>query len=123
MLTVFFDWEGVAHHEYTPPGQTINKKYYLNVLHHLRLWAAGDWQLHHNNVPTHASCLVQRFLGKHQSTQVTQVHNSPDWEPWEFCLLQNKITFERERDFRPLIRHRKTMRQLMTIPKKDFAVF
>ena len=81
MLTVFFDWEGVAHHEYTPPGQTINKKYYLNVLHHLRLWAAGDWQLHHNNVPTHASCLVQRFLVKHQITQVTQAPTAQIWCP------------------------------------------
>ena len=35
MLTVFFGWEGVVHHEYTPPGQTI-KEYYLNVLHWLR---------------------------------------------------------------------------------------
>ena len=32
MLTVFFDWEGVVHHEYTPPGQTVNKEYYLGVL-------------------------------------------------------------------------------------------
>ena len=32
MLTVFFDWEGVVHHEYFPPGQTINKEYFLNVL-------------------------------------------------------------------------------------------
>ena len=36
MLTVFFDWEGVVHHKYTPPGQTINKEYYLNVLCWLR---------------------------------------------------------------------------------------
>ena len=32
MLTVFFDWEGVVHHQYAPLGQTINKEYYLNVL-------------------------------------------------------------------------------------------
>ena len=36
MLTVFLDWEGVVHHEYTPPGQTINKVYYLSVLCQLR---------------------------------------------------------------------------------------
>ena len=34
-LTVFFDWEGVVH-EYTPSGKTINKEYYLNVLHWVR---------------------------------------------------------------------------------------
>ena len=32
LLTVFFDWEGVVHHEYAPPSQTINKEHYLNVL-------------------------------------------------------------------------------------------
>ena len=36
MLTMFFDWGSVVHHEYTPPGQTINKEYYLNVLHCFR---------------------------------------------------------------------------------------
>ena len=36
MLIVYFDKEAVFHHEYTPPGQTINKEYYLNVLHWLR---------------------------------------------------------------------------------------
>ena len=30
-----FDWEGVVHHEYTPPGQTISKECCLNVLHWL----------------------------------------------------------------------------------------
>ena len=35
-LTMFFDWEGVGHHKYAPPGQIINKEYYLNVLHWLR---------------------------------------------------------------------------------------
>ena len=35
MLTMFFDREDV-HHEDIPPGQTINKEYYLNVPHWLR---------------------------------------------------------------------------------------
>ena len=35
MLPVSFDWEGVIPHEHTPPGQTITKQYYLNVLHWL----------------------------------------------------------------------------------------
>ena len=34
-LFVFY-WEGVVHHEYAPPGQRINKKYHLNVLHWLK---------------------------------------------------------------------------------------
>ena len=105
MLTVFFEWEGVVHHEYAPPGQTINKEYYLNVLCRLRdavpqkelqLWATGDWQLHHDNTSAHASLLVQRFLVKHQITQVTQ----PPYNPFSVLQLlgfpKTKIAFERE---------------------------
>ena len=50
-------------------------------------WTTGDWQLHHNNVTAHTSYLVQRFLAKHQVTQVTQPHYSPDVEPCEFWLF------------------------------------
>ena len=94
------DWEGVVHHKHTPPGQTINKEYYLNVLSLLRnaicqkwwqLWTSGDWQLHHGNMPAHASCLVQSFLVKHQIIQVTQPPSRLD-----LAFLQTKITFERE---------------------------
>ena len=38
-----------------------------------QLWATGDWELHHN-IPSHASCLMQRFFFffvKYQITQVT----------------------------------------------------
>ena len=47
----------------------------------------SDWQLHHNNVPTHASHLVQCFLAKHQITQVTQPPYSPDLVPCDFLLF------------------------------------
>jgi len=32
MLICFFDSQGVVHKEFVPPGQTINKKYYHEVL-------------------------------------------------------------------------------------------
>ena len=49
--------------------------------------AAGDWWLHHDNTPTHASCLVLSFLTKRQITQVTQPHYSPDLAPCDFWLF------------------------------------
>ena len=52
-----------------------------------QLWAAGDWQLHHNNIPTHASYLMQRFLAKYQITQVIQSPYSPDLVPCDFWLF------------------------------------
>lgn len=34
-MTVFFDCNAVVHYELLPTGQTVNKNYYLNILHHL----------------------------------------------------------------------------------------
>ena len=53
----------------------------------LQLWATGDWQLHHNNAPAHASHLVQSFLAKYQITQVIQPPCSPDLTPCDFWLF------------------------------------
>ena len=67
MLTVFFDHEGFVNHEYAPPGQTVTKDYYIEVLCWLRdavrrkrqqIWASGDWHLHHDHSPAHSSSLV-----------------------------------------------------------------
>jgi hypothetical protein len=42
---------------HAPPGRTLTKEYYLEVLRWLRdpirrkwpqFWASGDWQFHHN---------------------------------------------------------------------------
>ena len=46
-----------------------------------QLWATGVWQRHHDNVPAHASRLLQSVLAKHQITQVTQPHYSQDLVP------------------------------------------
>ena len=49
--------------------------------------ASGDGQLHHDNMPPHASRLMQSILVKHQITQVTQPPYSPDLVPCDFWLL------------------------------------
>ncbi|XP_029665557.1 uncharacterized protein LOC115236955 [Formica exsecta] len=36
LLTVFVDFNGIVYHEFLPPGRTVNKKYYLEVLCRLR---------------------------------------------------------------------------------------
>jgi len=90
MLLAFFDSEGIVHHKYTPDGQTINKKFYVEVLRRLResvrrkqpkKWPDGDWILHHDNAPAHTSHLVQQFLTKHSTTQLQQPPYSPDVTP------------------------------------------
>ena len=47
----------------------------------------GDWQLHHDNVPTYVSHLMQSFLVKPQITQVTQPIYRPDLVPCDFWLF------------------------------------
>ena len=63
-----------------------------------QLWAIGDWQLHHNNMPIHTSCLVQSFFVKHQITQGTQLPHSPDLVPcdlWVFPKLKSPLKGKR----------------------------
>ena len=92
----FFYHEGVVHHEYAPPGQTVTKEYYIKVLRQLRdtvrgkrphLWARGDWRLCHDNVPAHSLALMQPFLEKYHITQVCQPPYSPDLAPCNFWLF------------------------------------
>jgi len=96
MLIVFFDYEGVVHHEYAPAGQMINKEYYVEILKRLRdairrkrphFWQTGDWLLHHDNAPAHASNLVQQYLSKHSVVQLRQPPYSPDIAPCDFWLF------------------------------------
>ena len=69
----------------------------LGWFRRLSLWATGDWQLHHDNVPAHASRLMQRFFAKHQITQVTQPSLQPTFGAlWLLAFPKTKITFERE---------------------------
>ncbi|KAL4108231.1 hypothetical protein QTP88_018467 [Uroleucon formosanum] len=96
MLTVFFDYQDVVHHEYAPKGQTITKEYYIDVFRRLRDAArrkrpefkeSGSWKLHHDNAPAHLAHVVQQFLAKHGIPVVSQPPYSPDLAPWAYFSL------------------------------------
>jgi hypothetical protein len=96
MLTVFFYYRGVVHHEYAPEGQNVNKQYYQEVLRRLRdavrrkkpdLRESPNWQWHHDNAPAHFSCLIQDFLAKHGISQIRQAPYSPDMAPCDIWLF------------------------------------
>ncbi|GFQ75090.1 mariner Mos1 transposase [Trichonephila clavata] len=66
MLIVFFDADGIVHHEYAAQGQTVNKEFYLDVKRRLRedvrrkrpvLWESSHWMLHHDRAPAHTANL------------------------------------------------------------------
>ena len=130
LIVFFFDHEGVVHHEYAPPGQTITKDYYIEVPRQLRdavrrkrqqLSASGDWHLHHDNAPAHSSALVQTSLVKHRITQVCQPPYSPDLAPCDFWLFSKLKLPLKGRRFQTAndIKENAT-RQLMAILKEDF---
>ena len=81
MLSCFFDSQGIVHHEYAPEGQTINMEYYLQVLRRLceavrrkrpDMWAAKNFQLHHDNAHTHSAHVIYAFLAKNSMPLVRQ---------------------------------------------------
>ena len=62
----------------------------------VQLWATGDWQLHHNNVPAHASRLMWSFLEKYQSPRWLSPLQPRFGALWLLAFPKTKITFERE---------------------------
>ena len=81
-----------------------------------QLWATGDWQLHHNNIPPHALHLVQSCLAKHQITQVTRPPYSPDLVPCDFWLFPKLKSPLKKKRFQTIDEiQENTMGQLMAI--------
>ena len=130
LLTVFFDKEGVVHHEYAPEGQTVTEQYYLEVMHRLRdavrckrhdMWFTGQWQIHHDNAPAHSAQPVQQFLAEHGIVQVQQPPHSPDLAPCDFFLfpkLKIHLKGKRFEDVEDIKRN--TTAQLFTISREEF---
>lgn len=96
MLIIFFDIRGIVHKEFVPPGQTVNGKFYCEVLRRLRenvrrkrpeLWKKKDWLVHHDNAPAHTSLVVREFLAKNNMATVPHPPYSPDLAPCDFYLF------------------------------------
>ncbi|CAH2108037.1 unnamed protein product [Euphydryas editha] len=52
-----------------------------------QLWETGDWLLHHDNAPAHASNIVQQYLLKHSVAQLRQPPYSSDIALCDFWLF------------------------------------
>ena len=81
----FFYSTGMIHMHWVPTGQTVNQKYYIEVLRESRkrfrrkrpaLFKSGQWHFHQDNAPVHNSILVTDYLTY-----------SPDIAPCDFCLF------------------------------------
>jgi hypothetical protein len=80
MLIFFFDIQGIVHEEFVPPGQTVNGKFYCEVLKQLKegirrkrpdKWKNNNWLLHHDNAPVHSALVVQQFLTSKNITVIS----------------------------------------------------
>jgi histone-lysine N-methyltransferase SETMAR len=96
MLIVFSDIQGIIHKEFVPPVQTVNGKFYCEVLKWLRVgiwrkrpdkWKKNNWLLHHDNAPAHTSLIVQQFLTSKNITVIPHPPHSPDLAPCDFFLF------------------------------------
>ena len=82
----FLDIRGIVHKEFVPPGQTVNGKFYCEVLRRLRenvrrkrpeMWKNGNWLFHHDNAPAHTTLVVREFPTKNNVTTVPHPAYSP----------------------------------------------
>lgn len=131
MLTVFFDYEGVVHHEFLPEGQSVNKEYYVAVMRRLReairrkrpnLWQNNSWLLHHDNAPAHTSKLVREYLVKNNTNILPQAPYSPDMAPADFFLFPKLKLPLRGRRFDSILDiQENSRRELLAMSKSSFA--
>jgi hypothetical protein len=98
MLTAFFDAKGIIHHEFVHKQQTVNGKYYKNVIkrliaqvHHLRpeFQESGSWYLLHDNALAHSLGIVSEFLAKRGIPVLSHPPYSPDLVPADFFYFLN----------------------------------
>jgi len=76
------DIQGINHKEFAPPGQTVNAKFYCEVLKRLRegirrkrpaKWTKNNWFLRHGNAPAHTSLVVRQFLSSKNITVIPPI--------------------------------------------------
>ena len=72
-----------------------------------QLWATGDRQLYHDNVPTHASCVCRVFWPNIKSPRWLSPPTTQIWCPvTSLAFPKTKNHLWKERDFRLLMRFR-----------------
>jgi hypothetical protein len=93
MLTAFFGAKGIIRHRFVPEKQTVNGKFYKEVIkrllaqvHYVRpeFQESGSWYLLHNNAPAHSLVIVSKFLAKQGIPVLSHPPYSPNLVPADF---------------------------------------
>lgn len=86
-----------------------------------KLWASGNWMLHHDGAPAHTSQLVQQFLTKYEIILVPHPPYSPDMAPCDFFLFPKlKHTLKGHRFEGVESIKQNATRELKSIPQSDY---
>jgi len=87
MAFFFFYFEGIFHWEFFPPGQTVNRHYYWDILQCLRTqscwgrqeqWQNQNWLIQHHNALVHCALSVQQILAAKNVAVFPHLPYSPD---------------------------------------------
>jgi hypothetical protein len=98
MLAAFVDAKSIIHHEFEPEKQTVNSKFYKEVikrlitrLHRLRpeFRESGSWYLPHENASTHSLGFVCECFAKRGIPLLSHSPYSPDLAPATFFYFLN----------------------------------
>ena len=118
------------HFEFLPPGQTVNKKYYLSIMRRsheaFRLkrsesWRDNSWFLQHDKAPFHIAFILRDHFAKNSTHIVPQPPYCSDLalcDFWLFSKFKRSLRghrFESIEEIQVL-----SMRELKTIPEIDF---
>jgi histone-lysine N-methyltransferase SETMAR len=99
MLNALFDAKGI-HHKFVPKKQTVNGKFYKDVMKRLiarvqrvkpEFQEGVSWCLLHDNAPAHSSGFVSEFLAKRGISVLTHPPYSSDLAPDDFLFHNLKI--------------------------------
>jgi hypothetical protein len=78
-MVIFFNSQGIIHKEFVPPGQMVNKEYYVEVLsrlfHRIRrvrpqFQERGSWFLLQDNLKTSHHSINKAVFGKTRDSTI-----------------------------------------------------
>ena len=96
LMILFFDSTGMIYMHWVPSGQTVNNKYYVEVLREFRkrflgktpaLFKSAQWHFDQDNGPDHNSILVTDYLTKMGISTVPHPPYRQDLAPCDFWLF------------------------------------
>ena len=93
---VFFDCNGVMHHEFLIQDLMVNEEYYPEVMRrlckvipqkHREFWKNQSQIFYHDNLSAHTYMFVHKFSAKNKTEIITQLSNSSDLCPADIFLF------------------------------------